>query len=289
MNPKVKSFYHQDTFTWTHVVSCPETKITAIVDPVLDYNSHNANTSTHSIDEVLDYLKAKNLTLHYVLETHAHADHLTSAAYISKKTKAQVAIGTQIQSVQKTFKDIFNFDDSFQTNGSQFDTLLKEGDEINLGQCKIKFMHTPGHTNDSMTFICGDCVFIGDTLFSPDYGSARCDFPGGDAGKLFDSVQKIYALGENMKLYLCHDYPPNNRKPLPWFLSSVQQSENIHINLSTKKQDFVQMRQQRDAQLNQPKLIIPSIQVNIRAGNFPQPESNGKTYLKIPLDVLGKV
>ncbi len=289
MNPKVKSFYHQDTFTWTHVVSCPETKITAIVDPVLDYNSHNANTSTHSTDEVLDYLKAKKLTLHYVLETHAHADHLTSAAYISKKTKAQVAIGTQIQSVQKTFKDIFNFDDSFQTNGSQFDTLLKEGDEIALGQCKIKFMHTPGHTNDSMTFICGDCVFIGDTLFSPDYGSARCDFPGGDAGKLFDSVQKIYALGENMKLYLCHDYPPNNRKPLAWFLSSVQQSENIHINLSTKKQDFVQMRQQRDAQLNQPKLIIPSIQVNIRAGNFPQPESNGKTYLKIPLDVLGKV
>jgi glyoxylase-like metal-dependent hydrolase (beta-lactamase superfamily II) len=255
----------------------------------LDYNSHNANTSTHSTDEVLHYLRAKKLILHYVLETHAHADHLTSAAYIRKKTKAQVAIGTQIQSVQETFKEIFNFDDSLQIDGSQFDTLLKEGDEIALGQCQIKVMHTPGHTNDSMAFICGDCVFIGDTLFSPDYGSARCDFPGGNAEKLFDSVQKIYALGDGMKLYLCHDYPPNNRKALAWFLSSVQQSDNKHIKLSTKKQDFVQMRQQRDVQLNQPKLIIPSIQVNIRAGNFPQSESNGKIYLKIPINILGKV
>ncbi len=270
-------------------MSCPETKTAAIIDPVLDYNPNNANTTTGSIDKILDYLNQKGLSLHYILETHAHADHLTSAAYISKKTKAQVAIGTQIQSVQETFKEIFNFDDSLQIDGSQFDTLLKEGDEIALGQCQIKVMHTPGHTSDSMTFICGDCVFIGDTLFSPDYGSARCDFPGGDAEKLFDSVQKIYALGENKKLYLCHDYPPNNRKPLAWFLSSVQQSDNKHINRSTKKKDFVQMRQQRDAQLNQPQLIIPSIQVNIRAGNFPPPESNGKTYLKIPINILGKV
>jgi len=288
LNPKVKSFYHKDTFTWTHVVSCPETKITVVIDPVLDYNANNANTSTQFIDEVLGYVERKGLVLEQVFETHAHADHLTSAAYINKKTKAQIAIGSQIQSVQKTFKEIYNLGDSFKTDGSQFNQLLKEGDEIIVGELNIKVIHTPGHTNDSMSFICGDCVFIGDTLFSPDYGSARCDFPGGDAGKLFDSVQKLYALGENKKLYLCHDYPPVARKEQSWFLSLVQQSKNKHINLSTKKQDFVQMRQQRDAQLNQPKLIIPSIQVNIRAGKLPKPESNGKIYLKIPLNVLGK-
>jgi len=288
LNPKVKSFYHQDTFTWTHVVSCPKTGITAIIDPVLDYNARNANTSTDSIDAILNYIKQNNLSLEYVLETHAHADHITSAAYIVQQLKVKVAIGKQIQSVQETFKGIFNLGDSFKTDGSQFNQLLNGGDEVIVGELNIKVMHTPGHTNDSMTFICADCVFIGDTLFSPDYGSARCDFPGGDAKKLFDSIQKIYALGKNKKLYLCHDYPPKNRKPLAWFLSSVQQTENIHINHSVTKEDFVRMREKRDAHLNQPKLIIPSIQVNIRAGKFPTPEQNGQIYLKIPLNVLTK-
>jgi len=269
-------------------VSCLETKKAVIIDPVLDYNPNNANTSTESIDGILDYLNQKGLSLHCILETHAHADHITSAAYIVQRLKVKVAIGIQIQSVQKTFKEIFNLDDSFKTDGSQFNQLLKDGDEIQVGELGIKVIHTPGHTNDSMCFVCGDCVFIGDTLFSPDYGSARCDFPGGDAGKLFDSVQKLYALGENKKLYLCHDYPPITRKEQSWFLSSVQQSENIHLNQSIKKEDFVQMREQRDAQLNQPKLIIPSIQINIRAGNLPKSESNGKIYLKTPLNVIGK-
>ncbi len=267
---------------------CPETKKAAIIDPVLDYNANNANTSTQFIDEVLLYIKHKGLIVQHVLETHAHADHLTSASYVTSKTKAPVAIGEGIQRVQEIFKSIFNLDESFRTDGSQFNLLLKDGDKIRCGNLQIKVLHTPGHTNDSMSFICGDCVFIGDTLFSPDYGSARCDFPGGNAQKLFDSVQKIYALGEEKKLYLCHDYPPNQRKPLAWFLSSVQQTENKHITRTTKIEDFIRMREQRDAQLNQPKLIIPSIQVNIRAGNFPEPESNGCRYLKIPLNKFGK-
>lgn len=288
MNPKVKSFYHQDTFTWTHIVSCPKTDVAVIIDPVLGYNANNASTSTKFIDEVLDYINTKKLDLHYILETHAHADHLTSAAYIVDKTKAKTVIGKQIKSIQATFKGVFNLDDSFKTDGSQFSQLLDDNDQIALGELSIKVIHTPGHTNDSMSYICGDCVFIGDTLFSPDYGSARCDFPGGDANKLFDSVQQIYALGDDKKLYLCHDYPPNNRKALAWFLSLEQQTENKHINKQTKKEDFVKMRKQRDAQLNQPKLIIPSIQINIRAGKFPKPESDGKIYLKTPVNSLGK-
>lgn len=288
MNPQVKSFYHKDTFTWTHVVSCSQTNKATIIDPVLDYNAHNGNTSTESIDVVLKYIKSKKFVVEYVLETHAHADHLTSAAYIIESLNAKVAIGAQIKGVQETFKRVFNFDKSFKADGSQFARLLNQDDQIKLGKLTINVMHTPGHTDDSMSYICGDCVFIGDTLFSPDYGSARCDFPGGDANMLFESVQKIYALGKHKKLYLCHDYPPNNRQPVAWFLSSVQQTENKHINEATIKKDFVQMRNKRDASLNQPKLIIPSIQVNICAGDFPEPEENGHIYLKIPLNVLSK-
>ena len=287
MNPKVKSFYHKQTFTWTHVVSCPNTKKTVIVDPVLDYNPNNANTSTQSSDDILMYIKDESLHLMYVLETHAHADHISSAAYILSKTGAAVAIGKQIQSVQATFKDIFNFDDSFKTDGSQFQRLLDDGDSIELGDSVIEVMHTPGHTNDSMSFIVGDCVFIGDTLFSPDYGTARCDFPGGDAEKLYDSIQNIYSLGDDKKLYLCHDYPPTNRIPKAYFSLKEQYQNNIHINHTTQKKAFINMRKKRDAQLNQPKLIIPSIQVNIQAGKFPSPEKNGRSYLKIPLNTLG--
>ncbi len=287
-NPLVKSFYHQETCTWTHAVSCPIKKTAAIIDPVLDYNANNGNTSTQFVDKVLAYLENKKMQLKYVLETHAHADHITAAAYIADKIEIKVAIGEQIQSVQKTFKSIFNFDDAFKTDGSQFHALLNHGDELKLGECMISILYTPGHTNDSITFIAGESVFVGDTLFSPGYGTARCDFPGGDAKKLYQSVQKIYALGNNKKLYLCHDYPPQTRIPQAWFYSSQQQKENIHINANTLEKDFVQMREKRDETLNQPKLIIPAIQVNIAAGNFPKPESNGKTYLKIPVDVLGK-
>ncbi len=287
MNHKVKSFYHNYTYTWTHLVICNKTNSAVLIDPVLDYNPNNANTSTEFIDEILSYVSNKNIKLMYVMETHAHADHLTSAVHVHKKTDAKIAIGQKILSVQQAFKKVFNLGEEFQADGSQFDELLEDGDALSFGECQIIAMHTPGHTDDSMSYIIGDSVFIGDTLFSPDYGSARCDFPGGDAKKLYDSIQKIYALGENKKLYLCHDYPPETRQPRAWFSSSDQQQLNKHLS-NASKEEFVSMRNNRDATLNQPRLIIPSIQVNIAAGHFPEPESNGHVYLKTPVNLLSK-
>ena len=286
MNHKVKSFYHDNTYTWTHLVICNKTNCAVLIDPVLDYNPNNANTSTEFIDKILFYISSKKLQLKNVMETHAHADHLSSAIYVNTKTGAKITIGSGIVGVQKTFKNIFNFGEDFRVDGSQFHQLVKNDDIINFGECQLKAMHTPGHTDDSMSYIVGNSVFIGDTLFSPDYGSARCDFPGGDAKQLFDSVQKIYALGKDRKLYLCHDYPPDSRQPQAWFSSSDQQDINKHINKNTSIQDFVLMRNARDAKLNHPVLIIPSIQVNIAAGQFPSAESNGQIYLKIPVNLI---
>ncbi len=259
-----------------------------LIDPVLDYNTNNANTSTGFADKILEYIETNNLTLKYILETHAHADHLTSADYVKNKSGAKTAIGCHISSVQSVFKNVFNMGEKFKEDGSQFDTLLRNDDTIHFGDCEILAMHTPGHTEDSMSYIVEDCVFIGDTLFSPDYGSARCDFPGGSAEKLYDSVQKIYNLGPNKKLYLCHDYPPKSRQAKAMFISYDQQQNNIHLNSNMCKQDFVALRDSRDKGLNQPRLIIPAIQVNMAAGNFPRPENNGCVYLKIPLNVIGK-
>ena len=284
---KVKSFYHEYTYTWTHLVVCKNTKEAVLIDPVLDYNPNNANTSTVFIDRVLGYISQRNIKLSHIIETHAHADHLTSAQYIKSKIDAQTVIGHNISSVQSFFKKVFNFDSSFKVDGSQFDKLLKHKEGLKFGDCEILAMHTPGHTDDSMSYIIGDCAFIGDTLFSPDYGSARCDFPGGSSEKLYDSVQNIYNLGNHMKLYLCHDYPPKSRQPKAMFMSSEQQEKNVHLNNTTTKTAFIKMRNKRDAKLNQPRLIIPAIQVNITSGELPQPENNGKTYLKIPLNVIG--
>jgi len=286
MKSIVKSFYHRDTNTWTHVVYCSVTKKAVIIDPVLDYNLNNAKTSTQSIDEIISYINHQELDLEFILETHAHADHLSSAAYIRKNMSCIVAIGSPIQTVQATFKKVFNLSETFKTDGSQFQLLLEDGDTIDIGKLTIEVMHTPGHTNDSMSFIVEDNVFIGDTLFSPDYGTARCDFPGGDAGKLFDSIQNIFSLGGNKRLYLCHDYPQKKRQPQAWFLCDKQKVKNIHICEKTSKNEFITMRNARDATLNQPRLLIPSIQVNIRAGELPQAESNGICYLKIPINVL---
>jgi glyoxylase-like metal-dependent hydrolase (beta-lactamase superfamily II) len=286
LNSKVKSFFHTPTYTWTHLVTCQDKNIAVLIDPVLDYCANNANTSTQFTDNILDYIEVNHITLKYVLETHAHADHLTSADYIRQKMETQTLIGAGITSVQQTFKKIFNLDNNFQINGSQFNLLLKDKDTIKFGNCQMKVMHTPGHTNDSMSYIIGDNVFIGDTLFSPDYGTARCDFPGGDTEKLYDSIQAIYQLGEDKKLYLCHDYPPNDRQPQAWYGSKQQQQNNIHLRQGISKSEFVKMRNARDKKLNQPRLIIPSIQINIDAGRFPQPESNGIAYLKTPLNTL---
>lgn len=287
VNHKVKSFYHEPTYTWTHLVICLSTKNAVIIDPVLDYNTNSARTSTTSVDAILAYLTSNNIKLNYVLETHAHADHITAADYIKNKLDIKLAIGEKISGVQKTFKSVFNLGDEFLPDGSQFDRLFKDNDCIGFGECEVVAIHTPGHTDDSMSYCIGDNVFIGDTLFSPDYGSARCDFPGGDAEKLYDSIQKIYQLGEHKKLYLCHDYPPSNRLPQAWFLSKQQQLDNIHINKNVSKKAFVNLRNTRDISLKQPRLIIPSIQVNIAAGRFPKPDCNGITYLKTPINVIG--
>ena len=287
MNPKVKSFFHTSTYTWTHLVICQNKNTAILIDPVLDYCANNANTSSQFTDNILDYIEAKQIELKYVVETHAHADHLTSAHYIQQKMMVQTVIGEGITSVQQTFKKVFSLGNNFQTNGNQFNLLLKDKDIVKFGNCQMTAMHTPGHTNDSMSYIIGDYVFIGDTLFSPDYGSARCDFPGGDTEKLYDSIQAIYQLGEEKRLYLCHDYPPNDRDPQAWYSSKEQQQNNIHLNKGVSKNDFIKMRDARDKKLNQPRLIIPSIQVNIDAGRFPEPGFNGISYLKIPLNTLG--
>lgn len=286
MNLKVKSFYHKPTFTWTHLLICKNTKYAVVIDPVLDFDSSSASTSTEFIDEILEYINLNSLYLKYVLETHAHADHLSSAQYLKNRFSSQVVIGQHISSVQTSFKNIFNLGSDFKDDGSQFDALLSHNDVLTFGDLEVVAMHTPGHTEDSMSYIVEDCVFIGDTLFSPDYGSARCDFPGGNAEKLYDSVQSIYNLGANKKLYLCHDYPPKTREAQAAFLSKDQQQNNKHLSVNVSKKDFVKYRNLRDKGLSQPKLIIPAIQVNIEAGKFPKPENNGNVYLKTPLNVL---
>lgn len=288
MNPNIKSFYHSPTYTWTHVVSCPNSGKTIVIDPVLDYQANNARTSTTFIDSILHYMQENNLELQWVLETHAHADHLSSSAYLQKQVACKVAIGNEIISVQKKFKQVFNLEDDFKTDGSQFNVLLRDGDTIDFGSCHLQAIHTPGHTNDSMSYRVRSAIFIGDTLFSPDYGTARCDFPGGDAAKLFNSIQKLYQLDDDARLYLCHDYPPKSRKPKAWYSVKEQKTANVHIKEATTKHEFIALRTKRDKNLTQPKLIIPSIQVNIAAGNLPKKEKNGVTYLKIPLNVLSQ-
>jgi glyoxylase-like metal-dependent hydrolase (beta-lactamase superfamily II) len=280
---KVKSYYHSNTFTWSHLVICQKTNVAILIDPVLDFKQQNGTTSTQSSDEIIDYITQNKIDLKLLLETHIHADHLTASAYIHKKLGCKTMIGKGVIEVQKTFKEFFNLGADFNPNGSQFNGLLADKETIKFGQCELTAMHTPGHTIDSMTYIVDDNIFIGDTLFAPNYGSARCDFPGGDAATLYDSVHRIYALGANKKLYLCHDYPKSIREPQPYFLSSEQQENNVHLNKNTSKGDFIKLRENRDKKLDNPKLIFPSVQVNIAAGVLPLPEDNGVSYLKMPI------
>ncbi len=286
MQANIKSFYHYPTYTWTHVLSDPATGKAAIIDPVLDYDAASAHTGTESVDEVLKYVKDNGLDVEYVLETHAHADHLTAAKHIQDSLKTPVIIGEGIKKVQKTFKPIYNLGADFDTDGSQFDRLTREGETITLGNLEIEPLYTPGHTNDSMSYLVGKDVFIGDTLFAPDYGTARCDFPGGDAGKLYDSIQKLYALGDDVVMHLCHDYPPANREPQSAFTVAEQKKHNVHVHEGVSREEFIALRTARDKTLAAPKLIIPSIQVNIKAGAFPEPEGNGMVYLKTPLNTF---
>ena len=285
-NPEVTAFLDEVTNTLTYVVADPETGQCAVIDPVLDYDLTAGRTSTTSVDAVIEFIEANKLSLDLVLETHVHADHLSGAPVLKQRLQARTAIGDHITAIQEVFTGIFNLDD-VATDGSQFDLLLADGDEFPVGNIQGKVMHTPGHTPACVTFVIGDAVFVGDTLFMPDFGTARCDFPGGDAEALYDSIQKIFELPDETRLFMCHDYKAPGRDEYAWETSVAEQrKDNIHIRDGISKQDFVDFRTGRDSQLGMPKLIIPSIQVNIRAGDMPDPEGNSVSYLKVPVDVL---
>ena len=284
--PMVTAFFDEATFTVTYVVSDEATGKCAVIDPVLDYDPASGRTSTNSVGLVLDFIKQNDLTLEWILETHVHADHLSGAPAVKAETGAKTAVGSCIGAVQKVFKGVFNLHD-LATDGSQFDHLIDDGEALQIGNMACRVMHTPGHTPACMTYVIGDAAFIGDTLFMPDYGTARCDFPGGDAGTLYDSIQKILELPDHTRLFLCHDYKAPGRNEFAWESTiPLQRKNNIHIHERVTREEFVKFRDERDAKLNMPKLIIPSIQVNIRAGDEPSPEDNGVAYLKIPLNKL---
>ncbi len=281
----VKEFFDETTWTLTYVVWDPSSLDALVIDPVLNYNQASSTYRTHSVDEASEFIRSKDLKLHLILETHAHADHLTGAQEFKRRfPSAKIGIGEPITKVQKIFKDLFNLDTNFKTDASQFDFLTKEGEVVNAGTIQVKTMSTPGHTPACSSYLIADMVFTGDALFMPDFGVARCDFPGGDARALFQSVKnKLYKLPAETRVFTGHDYQPGGRKLK--FMSTIAEERalNIHINDQTQIESFVEFRTKRDQGLEAPKLLLPSIQVNIRAGKFPEPESNGMSYLKIPL------
>lgn len=288
MQPIVTPFFHAPTSTWTYVVSDAASHEAAVVDPVLDYDWRSGRTGTSSADAVLAHLEAHGLLLRWILETHAHADHLSCAPYLQARAGGQIAIGTGIRQVQATFKRIFGLGEEFVPDGRQFDRLLADGDTVALGGLEGRVIATPGHTSDSVSYLFGDALFVGDTVFMPDGGSARCDFPGGDAAELYRSVQRLYALPESTRVFVCHDYAPGGREPRYQSSIGEQRASNIHLRAGTPEDEYVKMRRARDATLDVPNLIIPSVQVNIRAGHLPPAEPDGVSYLKVPLNVLGR-
>ena len=288
MQPTVTPFFHQPTGTWSYVVSDSVAREAAVIDPVLDYDWRSGRTGTAAPDAILAHLAAGGLRLRWILETHAHADHLSSASHLQSQAGGQIAIGVGIRQVQATFKRIFGFGDEFVPDGRQFDRLLAAGDAVPVGAIDGRVIATPGHTSDSVSYLFGDALFVGDTIFMPDGGSARCDFPGGDAAELFRSVQGLYRLPATTRVFVCHDYAPGGRAPLCETTIATQRESNIHLRADTTEAEYVAMRRARDATLDVPNLIIPSVQVNIRAGHLPPAESDGVSYLRVPLNVLGR-
>ena len=284
--PDVHAFHDEATFTITYVVSDPATETAAIVDPVLDYDPASGRTSTESADEVIAFVNARQLDVLWILETHVHADHLTGAPYIRDRIGGKTAIGNDVSTVQETFKGVFNLKD-LATDGSQFDHRFVEGDTFTIGDIEARVIATPGHTPACITYVIGDAAFVGDTLFMPDFGTARTDFPGGSAPQLYESIQKILALPDDTRLFMCHDYKAPGREEFAWETSVAEQrAHNVHISEGVSQDEFVRMREERDSQLGMPKLILPSLQVNLRAGDLPEPEDNDIRYLKIPLDAV---
>ncbi len=282
-----QAFFDPNTWTVTYVVSSNADSRAAIIDPVLDYDFKSGTTSTASADRVVAYLKAHGLTVDWILETHAHADHLSGAHYLKDKAGGRIAIGENIRAVQSTFKAVFNLGAEFSTDGRQFDHLFKDGEVFKIGDVDAVAMLVPGHTPADMAYRIEDSVFVGDTLFMPDVGTARADFPGGDAHALYRSIRKVLALPLETKLFVCHDYPPESRQAEWQTTVGEQRAKNIHVHDGVSEEQFVAMRAARDATLEMPTLIIPSIQLNVRAGELPAPEANGIRYLKVPLNALG--
>ena len=278
----IQHFFDSATSTLTYVVH--DDRAGVVVDPVLDYDPKSARTATKSAEAAARYIDERRLSVPYVIDTHAHADHLTAMPYFKKRYGARTVTGSRMGIVQRAFRDIYNLGTDFPVEGRQFDLLLEEGQELEVGSFRVRAMHTPGHTPAHMSWQISDALIVGDTLFMPDYGTARCDFPGGSAEQLFDSIQRIYALPESTRLFMCHDYQPGGRELR--FVTTVaeQKRTNIQLREGTTKQEYVRIRKDRDIQLDMPALILPAVQINIRAGEFPEAEANGTAYLKIPLN-----
>jgi glyoxylase-like metal-dependent hydrolase (beta-lactamase superfamily II) len=281
----IESFFDERTSTLTYLVS--RDGVGVVIDPVLDYEPHGARVWTESAEHVAASIDRAKLSIPFVLDTHAHADHLSALPFFRERYGAKTVIGAEIGEAQATFRDIFNLGPDFPVDGRQFDRLLGDGETLDVGPFQIEALHTPGHTRACLSYRIEDAVFVGDTLFQPDYGTARCDFPGGDAGTLWDSIQRLYALPDATRLFTCHDYQPGGR-PVAWESRvGEQKASNVQLDAKTSREAFIAFRKQRDAQLGFPVLILPSVQVNIRAGALPEPEPNGTIYLKIPINVLG--
>jgi glyoxylase-like metal-dependent hydrolase (beta-lactamase superfamily II) len=285
-SPDVHGMFDPATWTVTYVVHQGEGADCAIIDPVLDYDPKSGRTRHESAKKVVDYVQSHKLHVKWILETHAHADHLSAAPYLKSQLGGQTAIGENITTVQKVFKGVFNLEPEFKVDGSQFDHLLKEDESIPVGSLLGKALSVPGHTPACMAYQFGDAVFVGDTLFMPDVGTARCDFPGGNARALYDSTRKILSLPLETRLFMCHDYPPNDRAVAFETTVAEQLKHNIHVHAGVTQEEFIAMRTQRDATLDMPVLILPAVQINIRAGELPPAEANGVAYLKIPLNAL---
>lgn len=285
--PIIKAFFDEPTFTVSYVVHDPESRHAAIIDSVLDYDPASGRTSSSSADAIIAYVGEKELSIDWLLETHAHADHFSAAPYLQKKLGGKIAIGEHITTVQQVFGKVFNAGSDFKRDGSDFDHLFADGDTFKIGNLDVTVLHVPGHTPACIAYVIGDAVFVGDTMFMPDYGTARADFPGGDAQTLYRSARRLLSLPPETRLFMCHDYLPEGRTEYFWETTvEAQRQANVHMHDGIGEDEFVAMREARDKTLGMPKLILPSVQVNMRAGHMPPAEENGVTYLKIPVNAL---
>ncbi|TDX33073.1 glyoxylase-like metal-dependent hydrolase (beta-lactamase superfamily II) [Modicisalibacter xianhensis] len=288
-NPEVTAFFDEPTNTFSYVVRDPDSPACAILDSVMDFDYASGATGWQSADRIIEFIQREGLEVEWILETHVHADHLTAAPYLQEHLGGKTAIGAKISQVQAIFGDLFNAGDDFARDGSQFDRLFEEGDTFSIGGLQARVLHTPGHTPACLTYVIGDAAFVGDTLFMPDYGTARCDFPGGDARTLYRSIQKVLALPDETRLFLCHDYKAPGREDYACQTTvGEQRQHNVHVHEDVDEEAFVAMRTERDSTLGMPKLIIPSVQVNMRAGYLPPAEDNGRAYLKVPINAFGQ-